>query len=422
MQHFFLPDINYLLAIYALKSGQASYNGYVMKSQTNQREFFLDSIRAYLMLLGIPFHISLIYSSHIWAVNSAVPSDGLTIFNDFIHAFRMQVFFVISGYFSYMLYERYDPQKWLKVRLERVAIPLAAAFPLITLPQLYFLMKFTDKFSNWDTLGMYQKINITVWEMVSHLWFLLTLVILTTIGFYLFKFIKEIKNNRINAIMNKTNSLGKVSIIFLFIGLIYAAFNRALFIFAPELLSNGAFNFVVMQTLFYLPFFVIGAFAYKFAWLKELFIKPSAWAGVASLFLFVAYMLNQHVNTPQLYSMELDAIITYLLGILMVNVVFSFSHYVLNFQSPWITYLVNSSLFIYLVHHPLTLIYGAFITPRIHNDWVGFLVGLVFVFGIAFILYEIHKRIPVLRFLFSGKPQHPLKSSGDTPPPQNQHS
>jgi len=124
-----------------------------------------------------------------------------------------------------------------------------------------------------------------------------------------------------------------------------------------------------------------------------------------SLFLFVAYMINQHINTPQLYSMELDAIITSLLGILMVNVVFSFSHYVLNFQSPWITYLVNSSLFIYLVHHPLTLIYGAFITPRIHNDWVGFLVGLVFVFGIAFILYEIHKRIPVLRFLFSGKPE-----------------
>src|SRR5471030_141227 len=393
-----------------------------MKPQSNQREFFLDSIRAYLMLLGIPFHISLIYSSHVWAVNSAVPSHGLTIFNDIIHAFRMQVFFVISGYFSYMLYERYDAQKWLKVRLERVAIPLAAAFPLITLPQLYFLMKFTDKFSNWDSLDLYQKINITVWEMVSHLWFLLTLVILTSICFYLFKFIKEIKNNRINLIKNKTNTLGKLSIIFLFIGLIYATVNRAISIFAPELLSNGAFNFIIMQTLFYLPFFVVGAFAFKFAWLKELFIKPSAWAGVTSLFLFLAYMINQHINTPQLYSMELDAIITSLLGILMVNVVFSFSHYVLNFQSPWITYLVNSSLFIYLVHHPLTLIYGAFITPRIHNDWVGFLVGLVFVFGIAFILYEIHKRIPVLRFLFSGKPQHPLKSSGDTPPPQNQHS
>lgn len=394
-----------------------------MKPQKPQREFFLDSIRAYLMLLGIPFHISLIYSSHIWAVNSAIPSHGLTIFNDVIHAFRMQVFFVISGYFSYMLYERYESHQWLKVRLERVAIPLAAAFPLITLPQLYFLMKYTSKFSDWSTMGLYQKINITVWELVSHLWFLLTLVILTSICFYLFKFIKEIKTNRIQLIKNRTNSLGKLSILFLFIGLIYAAFNRALYLFAPDLLSNGAFNFIVMQTLFYLPFFIIGAFAYKFAWLKELFIKPSATAGVVSIFLFAAYMFNQHVNTPQLYSMEIDAIITTLLGILMVNVVFSFSHYMLNFQAPWITYLVNSSLFIYLIHHPLTLIYGAFITPKIHSDWMGFWLGLVFVFGLAFILYEVHKRIPLLRFLFSGKPQQLTKKNPSGPtPPQNQAS
>lgn len=36
-----------------------------------------------------------------------MPSRWLTLFNDFIHAFRMQVFFVISGYFSYMLFLRY---------------------------------------------------------------------------------------------------------------------------------------------------------------------------------------------------------------------------------------------------------------------------------------------------------------------------
>jgi glucan biosynthesis protein C len=49
--------------------------------------------------IGDPFHISLIYSSHTWHVNSQMPSWWLTLFNDFIHAFRMQVFFVISGYF-----------------------------------------------------------------------------------------------------------------------------------------------------------------------------------------------------------------------------------------------------------------------------------------------------------------------------------
>jgi glucan biosynthesis protein C len=63
-----------------------------MSTTPTEREYFLDSIRAWLMLLGIPFHISLIYSSHSWHVNSQMPSWWLTLFNDFIHAFRMQVF------------------------------------------------------------------------------------------------------------------------------------------------------------------------------------------------------------------------------------------------------------------------------------------------------------------------------------------
>lgn len=46
--------------------GEKSENAQSYMSTTPvQREYFLDSIRAWLMLLGIPFHISLIYSSHL---------------------------------------------------------------------------------------------------------------------------------------------------------------------------------------------------------------------------------------------------------------------------------------------------------------------------------------------------------------------
>lgn len=85
---------------------------------------------------------------------------------------------------------------------------------------------------------------------------------------------------------------------------------------------------------------------------------------------------------------------------------FSLGHRLLNFQSARVTYFVNASLFIYTVHHPLTLLYGAWITPVIKSNTLGFIGGLVFVVGIALILYEIHLRIPLLRFLFSGKPMN----------------
>ncbi|QIX94313.1 glucans biosynthesis protein MdoC [Cedecea sp. FDAARGOS_727] len=382
-----------------------------MSNAPQQREFFLDSIRAWLMLLGIPFHISLIYSSHHWHVNSAVPSASLTLFNDFIHAFRMQVFFVISGYFSYMLFLRYPLKRWWTARVERVGIPMLTAIPLLTLPQFLMLQYINNKTGTWHTLTGYQKYNTLVWELVSHLWFLLVLVILTTLGMVLFQKINNfiIRNEQNN---KSPVTMGKLSVLFLACGILYAAIRRTIFIIHPPLLSDGLFNFVVMQTLFYLPFFMLGALTFKRESLKILFTTPSPWSAVAAAFAFAAYLLNQRYGSGDAWMYETESVITMLMGLWMVNVVFSLGYRMLNFKSARVTYFVNASLFIYLVHHPLTLFFGAFITPHITSNILGFFSGLVFVVGIALLLYELHLRIPLLRFLFSGKP----KNKTVTPP------
>jgi len=376
-----------------------------MSKAPQQREFFLDSIRAWLMLLGIPFHISLIYSSHQWHVNSAEASWGLTLFNDFIHAFRMQVFFVISGYFSYMLFLRYPLKRWWKVRVERVGIPMLTAIPLLTLPQFLMLQQVNDKAKNWPGLTPYEKYNTLVWELVSHLWFLLVMVVLTTVCLFLFQQMKkrlaDTSENNQSAI-----TLGKLSIAFLGFGILYGAIRRTIFIIYSPILSDGLFNFVVMQTLFYLPFFMLGALVFVRPQLKALFTTPSRWCAVGAALAFVAYLLNLRYGSGDAWMYETESVITMVMGLWMVNVVFSLGHKLLNFQSKRVTYFVNASLFIYLVHHPLTLFFGAYITPHIHSNALGFITGLIFVVGIAVALYEIHLRIPLLRFLFSGKPQN----------------
>lgn len=89
----------------------------------------------------------------------------------------------------------------------------------------------------------------------------------------------------------------------------------------------------------------------------------------------------------------------------MTDVVYSLGHRLLDFPSARINYLVNASLFIYLVHHPLTLFYGAFITPKVENNGLSFMSDMVFVCLTSFLLYEVHRRIPMLKFLFSRKSQ-----------------
>ncbi|CCK18172.1 Glucans biosynthesis protein C [Cronobacter universalis NCTC 9529] len=372
---------------------------------STQREFFLDSIRAWLMLLGIPFHISLIYSTHQWHVNSLTPSVGLTVFNDFIHAFRMQVFFVISGYFSYMLFLRYPRKRWWKVRVERVGIPMLTAIPLLTLPQFLMLQYVKGRADTWHTLSGYDKYNTLVWELTSHLWFLLVLVVFTTLGLLMFQWIKNVPEEKSAALAERL-TLGKLSALFLLFGVAFAALRRLIFIVYAPILSDGLFNFVVMQTLFYSPFFILGALAFKHASLKNRFTTFSPGCALGAAAAFVAYLLNQRYGSGDAWMYETDNVISMLMGLWMVNVVFSLGHRLLNFKSARVTYFVNASLFIYLVHHPLTLFFGAYITPHIHSNALGFIAGLVFVIGIAVVLYEAHLRIPLLRFLFSGKPQN----------------
>jgi len=373
-----------------------------MTKKTQQREYFFDSIRAYLMLLGVPFHVSLIYSTQSWSVNSPAPSEWLTLLNDFIHAFRMQVFFVISGYFSYMLFLRYSPQHWLKMRLERVGIPMLAAIPLLTLPQFFLIKAWTTKIGDWSNLSFYDKFNALTWDLISHLWFLLVLVVLTVASIWIFKGLRESKTVKTDY---SDLNWAKLSIVILLCSIAWGVVRRLLFIVAPQLLANGLFNYAVMQSLFYLPFFVLGAMAWKYPSIKGLFVKPVPWTFIGSALAFVAYVANLTYNKGDGWLYEIDAVTSMMMGLWMVNVAFSLGHRLLNSHSPKVTYLVNASLFIYLVHHPLTILYGIFFVPEISDNTLSFLTGLVFVFGIAFILYEFHLRVPLLRFLFSGKPQ-----------------
>ncbi len=191
-----------------------------------------------------------------------------------------------------------------------------------------------------------------------------------------------------------------LSLIFFLLGMAYAAIRRIIFIVYPAILSDGMFNFIVMQTLFYVPFFILGALAFIHPDLKARFTTPSRGCTLGAAVAFIAYLLNQRYGSGDARMYETESVITMVMGLWMVNVVFSLGHRLLNFQSARVTYFVNASLFIYLVHHPLTLFFGAYITPHISSNLIGFLCGLIFVMGIALILYEIHLRIPLLKFLF----------------------
>ncbi len=90
-------------------------------SQSRQHHF--DALRGFAMLLGIGLHASLSLAGVPWIVMDNTKSDWLKWFFESIHGFRMQLFFVVSGYFTMLLYRRRGLSSLLEQRFQRVLVP-----------------------------------------------------------------------------------------------------------------------------------------------------------------------------------------------------------------------------------------------------------------------------------------------------------
>jgi acyl-coenzyme A synthetase/AMP-(fatty) acid ligase len=138
---------------------------------------FLDKARAGLMLLGVPYHAAMAYSSIPAIVNSRDTSVILTAFQSLSHTFRMPAFFLISGYFAMMIVINRNPGQWFRQRAVRLGIPLLTVIFLIN-PILMFgrAVGRNDGVGNAinDWLG---QLKTPGQHWIEHGWFLLFLIV-----------------------------------------------------------------------------------------------------------------------------------------------------------------------------------------------------------------------------------------------------
>ena len=95
-----------------------------------QRYYDLDALRAVAMFLGIVLHTSVFLLPEmlpLWPIHDPAATGDPTykLVIETIHGFRMPVFFLLSGFFSALLWQRRSLRALLTQRLRRVGIPLA---------------------------------------------------------------------------------------------------------------------------------------------------------------------------------------------------------------------------------------------------------------------------------------------------------
>lgn len=94
---------------------------------------YLDAVRAFAMILGIVFHASLSFLPIFigWAVMDVSTSMFVGAFSLVSHSFRMELFFLIAGFFAHMKYHQVGTQAFLKSRIVRIGVPFIVGWFIV---------------------------------------------------------------------------------------------------------------------------------------------------------------------------------------------------------------------------------------------------------------------------------------------------
>ena len=154
----------------------------------NQRLDYLDAVRAFALLLGIVFHASLSFMPLFigWAVMDISTSPMVSVFILICHSFRMELFFLIAGYFGHRAFHRQGAKAFVKARTLRIAVPFVVGwFILRPLIVSGWIMGAASLQGDVDIGGALLAGVASLGELPndfltgSHLWFLYYLLLLS---------------------------------------------------------------------------------------------------------------------------------------------------------------------------------------------------------------------------------------------------
>ena len=135
----------------------------------------LDALRGISMLLGVVLHAALPYIPDVEAFWPADKNSSQAIYTvfQFIHLWRMPLFFILSGFFAHLVINRKSWKNWWGNRFLRIVIPIIVFFPLmsLTIPWIFQYGRTGELVFFYSDVGQ-----------PHHLWFLWHLMIFVVLA------------------------------------------------------------------------------------------------------------------------------------------------------------------------------------------------------------------------------------------------
>ena len=360
----------------------------------------LDWIRVAAFGLLILYHVALVYAPYDWHIHSAHTFDWLHEALLLTNPWRLTLLFLVSGAALRFMTARRSPAQTLRARVERLIPPLLFG-ALVLVPIQSFVEAidkggFTGNFADW-LWHEFSPSGLANGVPVNHLWFIvyITVYSLITIGLttrpgLMAKaeawLVKHTAGWRVLVV-----PLVYLIVIRIVLFPIFGITNKLTWDFYNHFLSLGAFLFGFLMVRYEALWaelerrrhqsLIIALIALPIMMLQAWHPGGGTWFGIPRAIVF---------------AVDQWAVITAILGY--------GSRYLRNTRGPALPYLVDATFPLYLAHQTVLVAAVWFIRPANLPAPAEALTLVGITFGVSLLIYEIVRRIPLIRPIWGLKP------------------
>ncbi|HEY0062293.1 MAG TPA: acyltransferase family protein [Telluria sp.] len=385
------------------------------------RLFFLDWVRIIAFLLLILYHVGMYYVTWDWHVKSPFASDAIEPLMIMSSPWRLSLLFLISGVAASFMLTKIGAGRFMRLRSVRLLVPLIFGMLVIVPPQAYFevVEKVAYQGSYADFMRLYVSgyggfcrktdcLDLPTW---NHLWFVAYLWVYTLLLGAMIMLLGA-RFDRIAARL--TASLSGWKLIVLPV-LVLGALRIAL---ASHFPTTHNLTWDWYNHAHYLSVFLLGAMCARSRgiWQQMDALRWSAlgmafacWAAVV-----VYYRLPETLTLhPDMqYWRMLMRMVYMLCAWCAIVAVCGFAHRHLNRDSDSRAYLTEAVFPVYILHQSLIVSIAHLIKPAKIAPAPEGLILVVLTLCISFGVFEVVRRVPVLRPLFGLSWRSPRAAGG----------
>lgn len=352
------------------------------------------------MFLGIVIHASMSYSSSndmSWPIRAKGTSVLFYYLVDFIHAFRMPVFFLVSGFFGAFLFYNKGPGHMLKNRFKRIFLPFLV-FLVVLNPFMRYAFKYCSAIFDGEIPVTIAGHFSSLWTYVPfglfHLWFLYYLFIISCLVYVLAKLTPQHSGLPADTFFEKTFrnpasrllTLTAISFIVLFI--FRAKSFETSISWVPDL---GILTY-------FFAFYLTGWFLFR----KKELVNHLKQSDIIITFIgVIAFCLKTYTNDQAgLITLQItNSLITCSLTLGTIGLFLRFA----DFPNTYITYLANSAYWVYLIHFFIAILVSGLIEHLAISVYLKFLIVLIITTFISLASYHFFVRKTFIGVFLNGR-------------------